>query len=85
MSEPPIVTSIVREHAELAAFLSTQRKALTHGEVLDREAIAGLDERIAVHLEGLRVAGQAAWAIIRKQHHAYNEEGEKFLLNNIMK
>lgn len=54
---------VIRQHAENAAFLWTQRdRAITapHYRLKD---IAKLDERVEANVDGLRVAGEVGWSL----------------------
>ncbi|MEP7124247.1 MAG: TIGR02270 family protein [Byssovorax sp.] len=61
----PIVTDIVERHASEAAFSWTRRDVAVRAGHHDLDSIADLDETIEAHLDGLRVAGDAAWDICR--------------------
>lgn len=54
---------VVEQHAEEAAFLWTQRDNAVLAPHYSLKDLAGLDERVEAHLDGLRVAGQVGWEI----------------------
>ncbi len=56
---------IVDQHAEDAAFLWILRDAAVSAPHYDLRDLARLDGRIEAHLDGLRIAGDAGWAICR--------------------
>jgi hypothetical protein len=74
-----IVTDVVREHVELAAFQWAQRDTLAAEDLPDAEAIAFVDGRLAANLDALRIAGAAAWPFIIDAFETYPEKGELFV------
>jgi uncharacterized protein (TIGR02270 family) len=52
---------VVAQHAEEAAFLWTQRNRAVHEPHFSLDDLAGLDERVEAHLDGLRIAGDVGW------------------------
>ncbi len=74
-----IVPAVVREHAELAAFQWAQRDTLSQEDPPDPAVIAGIDRRLRANLDGLRIAGAAAWPFIIDQFEDYPEKGELFV------
>lgn len=80
----PVLTDIVRQHAEQAAFLWTvYDRALLfpdENEEMDEERIARLVERLEAHLDGLRVAGEEGLKIAEERYAEYPEAGELFVL-----
>jgi len=54
---PLIIPHIVSQHAEEASFLWTLRSTAVCQHRYDLNDLAGLDERIEAHLDGLRIAG----------------------------
>jgi uncharacterized protein (TIGR02270 family) len=54
---------VVEQHAGEAAFLWTQRDNAVRAPHYSLKDLAGLDERVEAHLDGLRVAGQIGWGI----------------------
>ncbi|BCH33441.1 hypothetical protein MesoLjLc_53710 [Mesorhizobium sp. L-8-10] len=75
----PIVADVVRQHAELSAFLWAQRELLRQADPVDAEAIAAIDLRLEANLDGLRIAGEAAWPFILSQYEDFPEKGELFV------
>lgn len=75
---------IVRQHAEMAAFLwSVYDRHLLHPEEnaeLDEVRIARLVERLEAHLDGLRVAREAGLRIAKERYEEFPEQGELFVL-----
>jgi uncharacterized protein (TIGR02270 family) len=53
--------SIVAEHADEASFLWLQRASAVHAPNYSPGQFADLDERLAAHIDGLRVAGEEGW------------------------
>jgi hypothetical protein len=80
----PILPDIVRQHAEMAAFLWTvyDRAKLYPDEnpEMDEVRIARLLERLEAHLDGLRVAGPEGLAIAEERFKEYPEAGELFVI-----
>ena len=74
-----IAASIVRQHVELAAILWAQRDTLSGDDLPDTGAIAGIDARLATHLDALSIAGEAAWPFIIEQYEACPDKGELFV------
>jgi uncharacterized protein (TIGR02270 family) len=61
LRDVPIVPTIVRQHAEEAAFLYSLCTSLRHAPHVRLGRLADFDERLAAHLDGLSVAGRRAW------------------------
>lgn len=84
MTRAPVLTDIVRQHAEMAAFLWTvyDRHLLYPEEnpELDEIRISRLLERLEAHLDGLRVAGAQGHAIAKARYDEFPEPGELFVL-----
>lgn len=80
----PILREIVRQHAEMAAFLWTvYDRHLLHPDEnpeMDEERLQRLVERLDAHLDGLRVAGEAGQEIAEALYAEYPEPGELFVL-----
>ncbi|MCV3207163.1 hypothetical protein OHD62_10955 [Mesorhizobium sp. YC-39] len=83
----PVVREIVRQHAEMAAFLWTiyDHHLLHPGKNpdMDEERLARLIARLEAHLDGLRVAGDAGREIARSLYEEYPEAGELFVLRMV--
>lgn len=72
----------VEQHAEEAAFLWLLRDRAACSPAYTRADMAHLDERVEAHLDGLRVAGEAAWEIC-KRSLALDDAGEVFALSEL--
>ncbi|RWE65900.1 MAG: hypothetical protein E5W94_03325 [Mesorhizobium sp.] len=78
-SERPIVPDVVRQHAEQAAFFWAQRDTLMTDDPPDFHVVAGVDRRLEANLDGLRIAGPAAWPFVVAAYDDFPEKGELFL------
>lgn len=80
----PILPEIVRQHAEMAAFLWTvyDRAQLFPEEnpELDEVRMARLLERLEAHLDGLRVAADEGRRIAGERYADHPEPGELFVV-----
>lgn len=80
----PILREIVRQHAEMAAFLWTvyDYNLLNPGKNpdMDEERLARLVERLEAHLDGLRVAGADGRKIAEELYAEFPEAGELFVM-----
>ncbi|RVB52135.1 hypothetical protein EN898_25695, partial [Mesorhizobium sp. M7A.F.Ca.CA.001.06.1.1] len=77
--EHRIVKDIVRQHAELAAFLWAQRDTLAAEDPPEGNVVDGVGRRLEANLDGLRIAGVAAWPFIEAAYEDFPEKGELFL------
>ncbi|MFG8478164.1 TIGR02270 family protein [Pseudomonas aeruginosa] len=73
------IAAIVDQHAEEAAFLALLRDYAVRAPHYDLEELAGLDQRIEAHLDGLAIAGQAGHDALLEQLDAH-AQGEAFAL-----
>lgn len=76
--QPLIAAEVVRQHAELAAFLWGQRDTLASEDAADIKVIEGIDHRLHVNLDGMRIAGKAVWPFLLEQYESFPEKGELF-------
>ena len=72
-----VISSIVSQHAEEAAFLWLLRSNATHAPHYSLKDLAKLDGRVEAHLDGLRVASEAGWELC-KAGLGNEENGEVF-------
>ena len=84
MPRAPVLPKIVRQHAEMAAFLWTvYDRHLLHPDEnpdMDAERLARLVERLEAHLDGLWVAGPDGKRIAQERFAEYPEAGELFVV-----
>jgi hypothetical protein len=84
MPRAPVLRDIVRQHAEMAAFLWTVYDwHMAHpGEnpEMDEERMARLVERLEAHLDGLLVAGEQGRQIAEERYAEFPEAGEAWLV-----
>lgn len=84
MPRAPVLEHIVRQHAEMAAFLWTvYDRALLYPDEnpeMDAERLARLVERLEAYLDGLRVAGEDGRRIAAERYAEYPEAGELFVV-----
>ena len=76
----PVISVVIREHTENAAFFWAQRDTLAAEEVPDTEAIAFVDDRLEANLDALRIAGPATWPFIIEAFEDFPEKGELFVM-----
>ncbi|MER8528442.1 MULTISPECIES: HEAT repeat domain-containing protein [unclassified Mesorhizobium] len=74
-----IVPDVVRQHAEKGAFFWAQRDTLMEDDPPDLDVVAGVDRRLEANLDGLRIAGPAAWPFVIAAYEDFSEKGELFL------
>jgi len=72
-----IITEIVSQHAEEAAFLWLLRSNAIRQPHYALKDLAKLDGRVEAHLDGLRVAGEPGWELC-KAALGNEEAGEVF-------
>lgn len=78
---PPrrIAAEAVRQHVEQAAFLWAQRDSWSQEDPPDETAIGEIAQRVEVNLDGLRIAGAAAWPVAERQLDDFPDKGEFFV------
>ena len=67
----------MEQHAEEAAFLWLLRNAAVHEPHYSLSDLAHLDDRVEAHIDGLRIAGDDGWELL-KEAIAWEEAGEVF-------
>ena len=84
MPVAPVLREIVRQHAEMAAFLWTvYDHHMLHPDEnpeMDDVRLARLVERLEAHLDGLRVAGDTGLEIAKGRYAEFPEAGELFVI-----
>ncbi|MBW2739286.1 MAG: TIGR02270 family protein [Deltaproteobacteria bacterium] len=73
----PVIPIVLEQHAEEAAFLWLLRDAAVHEPHYSLSDLAHLDDRIEAHIDGLRIAGDEGWELL-KETLAWEEAGEVF-------
>ena len=68
---------ILEEHLEEAGFLYAQRQGALANDDYDPADLAGLEERLLAHVDGLVVAGNGAWELLADLLTS-GDEGEAF-------
>jgi uncharacterized protein (TIGR02270 family) len=79
LSTRRIAPEAVRQHVELAAFLWAQRDTLSLDDPADAGTISEIDQRVEANLDGLRIAGSAAWPAIDTVIKDFHDKGELFV------
>ncbi len=69
---------IIEQHSEEAAFLWLLRGSAVSAPHYKLKDLAKLDDRIDAHIDGLRIAEDAGWEILKKQLEEHPEPGEAF-------
>ena len=79
---PPrrIAAEAVRQHVEQAAFLWAQRDTWSQEDPPDETVIGEIGQRVEVNLDGLRIAGAAAWPAAERQLDDFPDKGEFFVV-----
>ncbi|MDD1622410.1 MAG: TIGR02270 family protein, partial [Methylococcaceae bacterium] len=72
-----VISHIVEQHAEEAAFLWILRSYAVHAPHYRLKDLAKLDNRVEAHLDGLRIAGSDGWELC-EQALEIGEAGEVF-------
>jgi uncharacterized protein (TIGR02270 family) len=73
-----IAAEVIRQHAELVAFLWAQRDSWSAEDPPDARVIAGIDQRLEINLDALRIAAASAWPFLIAQHEDFPDKGELF-------
>jgi hypothetical protein len=80
----PVLENIVRQHAEMAAFLwssyDTHLLKPNRNPETDDDELADLIERLEAHLDGLRIAGADGLRIAEARYAEFPEAGELFVI-----
>ena len=74
----PVITGIIDQHAEEAAFNWLIRNRAVSEPHYDLKDIAHLDDRVEANIDGLRIAGDEGWEICREAMHFTEDVGEVF-------
>jgi uncharacterized protein (TIGR02270 family) len=61
--ESPVLSGVLNQHAEDAAFLWLLRDRALAAPQFNLRDLAGLDGRVEAHVDGLRIAGDPGWEI----------------------
>lgn len=79
---PPrrIAAEAVRQHVEQAAFLWAQRDTWGQEDPPDDTVIGEIGQRVEINLDGLRIAGAAAWPAAERQLDDFPDKGEFFVV-----
>ncbi len=73
-----IICEIIERHVEEAAFLSLLRDSAVVAPHYLLWELAKLDDRVEAHIDGLRVAGEPGWEMVKKALVEIGEPGEVF-------
>lgn len=80
MRQIATIPSMVRLHAEDAAFLFVQRRREIEGQDFDETDLGRRDQRLSANLDGLIAAGQAGWDMACEVAEEAPGRGEIFTL-----
>ena len=72
-----VIPVVIEQHAEETAFLWLFRDAAVHEPHYSLSDMAHLDDRVDAHINGLRIAGDEGWNIL-KQTLMWEDAGEVF-------
>lgn len=72
-----VISAIVEQHAEEAAFLWILRDAAVRAPHYRLKDLAKLDNRVEAHIDGLRIAGEEGWRLC-EEGLRIGEAGEVF-------
>ncbi|MES0042822.1 HEAT repeat domain-containing protein [Mesorhizobium sp. M0091] len=75
-----VAVEAVRQHVEQAAFLWAQQDSWSQEDPPDETVIGEIGERIEINLDGLRIAGVAAWPAAERQLEDFPDKGEFFVI-----
>ncbi|CDX15269.1 conserved hypothetical protein [Mesorhizobium sp. ORS 3324] len=75
-----VLENIVGKHAERSAALWAQRHSLALDDPPDLDAVSAIDGRLEINLDGLRIAGRAAWPSVLVLHEQAPGKGELFVV-----
>lgn len=73
-----VIPHIIEQHADEAAFLWLLRNNAVYEAHYKLDHLHNLDERIAAHIDGLRIAGDAGWQCCLNNLQQFKEPGEMF-------
>ncbi len=79
MRDVAAIPLIVRQHAQDAAFLFSQRAHEISGRTNDETAIGRRDQRLMAHLDGLIAAGRIGWETALDEARRIGGAGEWFV------
>ena len=78
-NRPTVIEPLVRRHAEDAAFYWAQHDASAESPRLDLSGLSRFGQLLAAHLEGLEVAGPAAWPLCLAALERWKKPAEAFV------
>src|SRR3954453_11673748 len=73
-----ILSSVVEQHAEEAAFLWLHRDIAVRAPHYALKDLTKLDNRVEAHIDGLRASGKPGWEIAKTAMAELGEPGEVF-------
>jgi uncharacterized protein (TIGR02270 family) len=76
-TQSKVIPVVIEQHAEETAFHWLLRDAAVCAPHYSLDDLANLDNRLDAHIDGLRIAGEAAWEICQEQL-GWEEAGEVF-------
>jgi uncharacterized protein (TIGR02270 family) len=77
-----IVHEVVTQHAEEASFLWLLRHAAVSQPHYSLADLSKLDNRVAAHLDGLRIAGESGWDVVQETL-AFEEPSDLFAVGSL--
>jgi uncharacterized protein (TIGR02270 family) len=77
-----VLPAVLSQHAEDAAFNWVLRDLAVHEAHYSLRDLADLDDRVEAHLDGLRIAGDMGWEILKEELRS-EEAGEVFAAASI--